>query len=412
MNPMTEQEALDLFLKIRSEYDSIPFPKYRNANLNDLKKKYEVLKELKVHLKDNMAYARLENSFLQTIKRLSPSGDWRNVSERGINKSIPPVIKKGGKAETNIHFPFEWEDKHSKKLCSITGYWNARHLMAMDVISYCFLLKTGGNSLPKEVSPIFEDIESIKLREMELKPFLDKSPIPSEVTEEDIPIIKNQKYWVKLSDKDFRRFTGKEMSSNEIMNLLRETSSVEFCLSFPVRLFRGDRKDAKERWYDMTIFSRLFELASINIDVRKDGVVQGREYYIVFSTILGELFVHNLLTFNFDWVDKKLYNLPRSAQIFYRHFLLHNNFSSIQLNLDTIVSEMNFLDKNITNLIKNLELNTLEPLKRNGLILSYKETEGLQGIKYEIKRPNKKKPDLSKASDKNDTNEEDEGIGK
>lgn len=402
---MTEQEALDLFLKIKSKYDSIPFPKYRNASLDDLKEKSKLLKELKVFLKDNMAYARLENSFLQTIKRLSPSGDWRNVSERGINKSIPPVIKKGGKAETNIHFPFEWEDKHSKKLCSITGYWNVRHFMTMDVISYCFLLKTGGNSLPREVTPLFESLDSIKLREREMQQCFDRSPIPSVVTEEDVPIIKNQKYYVKLGDKDFRRFTGKEMSSNEIMNLLRDTSSVEFCLSFPVRLFRGDRKDAKERWYDMTIFSRLFELASINIDVHKDGIVQSREYYIVFSTILGELFVHNLLTFNFDWVDKKLYNLPQSAQIFYRHFLLHNNFSLIQLNLDTIVEEMKFLDKNITNLIKNLELNTLEPLKRNGLILSYKQTEGLQGFKYEIKRPNKKKPDLSKASDKNDAKE-------
>ncbi len=284
--------------------------------------------------------------------------------------------------------------------------------MSMDAISYCFLLKTGGNSLPREVSPIFEDIESIKLREMELEAFPDKSQIPPQVTEEDIPIIKNQKYWVKLSDKDFRKFTGKEISSNEIMNLLRETSSVEFCLSFPVRLFRGDRKDAKERWYDMTIFSRLFELASINIDVHKDGIVQGREYYIVFSTILGELFVHNLLARNYDWVDKSLYFLPQSAQIFYRHFLLHNNFSSIQLNLDTIVNEMNFVDTNKTNLIKNLEINTLEPLKRNGLILDYKQIEGLQGIKYEIKRANKREANSSNTSNKIMSDREDVGIGK
>lgn len=74
--------------------------------------------------------------------------------------------------------------------------------------------------------------------------------------------------------------------------------------------------------------------------------------------------------------------------------------------------EMNFLDGNITNLISNLELNTLEPLKKNGLILSYEEMEGLEGIKYEIKRPDKKRTDPSKASHENETKREDEGIGK
>jgi hypothetical protein len=88
-------------------------------------------------------------------------------------------------------------------------------------------------------------------------------------------------------------------------------------------------------------------------------------------------------------VSSDLYNLPPSAQIFYRRFLLHHNFSTTSLNLDTIVQEMNFLDKNKTNLVNVMEQNILEPLKQNGLITSYEKTEGLLGIKYEISLPEK-----------------------
>lgn len=126
---------------------------------------------------------------------------------------------------------------------------------------------------------------------------------------------------------------------------------MEFCISFPVRLFRGDKTGPKEKWYDMDVFSRLFEPASIDVDVRKDGIVQKREYYVIFNTIFGELFVHNLLSRNYDCVNSDLYKLPPSAQIFYRRFLIHHNFLTESLNLDTIAREMNFRDTNPTNLV-------------------------------------------------------------
>jgi hypothetical protein len=46
------------------------------------------------------------------------------------------------------------------------------------------------------------------------------------------------------------------------------------------------------------------------------------------------------------------------------------------------------------------------------LILADEKMEGLQGIKYEIKRPDKKRTDSSKASDENETKGQEEGIGK
>jgi hypothetical protein len=51
---------------------------------------------------------------------------------------------------------------------------------------------------------------------------------------------------------------------------------------------------------------------------------------------------------------------------------------------------MNFTDKNHTNLLRSIEEHTLEPLKRNGLILSYEKVEGLhQDPKYVIYLPEK-----------------------
>jgi hypothetical protein len=146
----------------------------------------------------------------------------------------------------------------------------------------------------------------------------------------------------------------------------------------------------KEKWYQMNVFSRPFELGYKDNE-RSDRVVLSRIYFIFFNTILGELFVHNLLTKGYDWVGSNFYNLPSSAQIFYRRFILHHNYPSIQLNLDTIVENMNFTEKNRSDLIECIETNSLEPLKKNGLIVSYERKEGLQGLKYLITLPQKSK---------------------
>lgn len=179
------------------------------------------------------------------------------------------------------------------------------------------------------------------------------------------------------------------MSSNDILNLLLETSRVEFKLSFPVRLI-GENEKMKEDLFPMNIFSRLFELAYINKNIRKDGIVQKREYFVVYNTMLGELFVYNLLTQNYDMVDKGLYDLPASAQIFYRRFLHYHNYYSMKLNLTTIIERMNIQNKNMTNVIKGIEQNILNLLKSRRLIVTYKKLTAFDGWpQYKIILPNK-----------------------
>jgi len=407
---MNKKEAKEAFYKLRSEYNAIAYPKYLNTDLNDLQSKYNVLKEMEEFLRDDFTYARLVNSISQIIAKLSVMGTRSNTSERGMNKAIPPVIRRGSKE----FVLYEWESDKSGKVCSIIGDWDARSYMVMDVVGHLFLLKENGDIIPYEITPIFSDYDSIRRREQEINTnnIGRLNDAPMIITEEDLPALTKQKY-VRFDDRHFRNFTGLKLCSNDIFNLLKKTSRVEFRIEFPVRMVTDKGKSMKEKWYSMNVFSRPFELGYIDKEVRKDGIVQNRFYYIIFNTILGEMFAHNLLTKNYDWVDNNLYHLPQSAQIFYRHLLLHHNLTKQEFNLSTIVERMRFKDTNITNLISNLEINTLNPLKKYGLILDYKQTKGHSGIKYEIALPKKGSNDSRRPqADTTGISEEDVGSGK
>ena len=52
---------------------------------------------------------------------------------------------------------------------------------------------------------------------------------------------------------------------------------------------------------------------------------------------------------------------------------------------------MGFQDKNIANLINGFENNTLGPLQNAGFIISYEREDGLNGKKYVIHKPPKKR---------------------
>ena len=371
---MNHQEAQEAFQKIWDEYDRLEYPKYRHIDLESAQKKVNALNDLKEYLGDDPLFRNLLNSLSQTISRLTLDRKWRNTSERGINKVIPYVVRKKGES---IDFPFQWVEEKSGQLCFIDkGYWGARNYMVMDVVGYFFLLKEGRDLLPKDSKPIFENLESIRKREGELNP----------------PTHLKSKYSVTFTDQDFRKFTASNLSSNEIFQLLRETSQVEFKLVFPVRL-TDKKRGSEEHLYTMNYFSRVFEFAYVDKEKRKDEIVTLREYTVVFKTLLGELFAHNLLSKNYDWVDTGFYKLPQAAQVFYRRFLLHNNFPSIPISLENISAKLNYQDQNETNLPKTVEQSILIPLKDYGLISSYEKEEGLAGLKYVVHR-NSRLPSL------------------
>jgi len=388
---MTKEETLLILNRIIDDYNTLKNPKFRNADVDALKRDYDLLMEMKAFQKENRLYANIVNAISQTISKINPKNNNRiSVSERGINKAIPPVVRKRNQIAQS---PFEWIDKNSSEKCFINnGYWGAKNYIVMDIIGYYLLLKEGKDLLPKEPAPIFNDMNSIAVRESNISCNKITSSNQSSMNDQDIKRIEQTRYWIQFDDKEFRKSTLLDMSSNEIRDLLLETSRVEFKLVFPVRMWNG--KKAKEQTYNMNLFSRLFEFGYVDRDTRSDGIVQSRQYYVSFNTTLGELFAHNLLSKSYDWVDNRFYNLPYNAQVFYRRFLLHNDFKSIPFKIETIRNGLNLRDSNITNLTGTIETNILQPLIEQGLIDNYiKGKDGLYGLKFTIKRSKKRKPD-------------------
>jgi hypothetical protein len=346
--------------------------------------------KIKPFFEDNGIYTRLINGISQILARLenemklselSKDEIWSNLSERGMNKVIPPVYKRHS---TDSTVPAEWTDKWGNACYLSNGYWGAKNYMVMDVIGYLWLLKQGGDSLPEDTTPIFLDLENVITKENELraKPLDFKTEKTTEPGSNKC-VESNSLYSLSFDDSYFRRCTGLKLSSIDIKNLLLETARVEFKLTFPVRLKDSGNKEVLHR---MNFYSRFFELAVENEKSRKDGIIQHRRYRVFFTTILGQLFINNLKAKFNSKLDIKFYTLPESAQIFYRRALLHNSFNRTEMNRETIANIIGLKDQNYTNLTKTIETNVLEPLKHGGFIDSYSKTDGMKDVKFIIVR--------------------------
>jgi hypothetical protein len=376
---MSTKTAHNQFLEIKAYYDAVKPPKYRHVDLSTFRDKYHTLKGLKRLLGDDIEYKRLVSAMSQILSKLlkhSALEEQRtkgnivfNFSERGTNKVVPAISKSMGTT-----FPVEWQDKWGNTCYVNNGYWGAKNYRVMDVISYFFLLKEGGDCLPTGSLPIFDDLIEIEQRESQLN------------NVQSIGLNKIKSHSVSFNDDDFRKATGLTMSSSDILSLLHETSSVEFKLTFPVRLRSTGNKENRHR---MNYFSRFFELGYEDTKIKSNEVVLSRRYHIRFNTLLGELFVNNLLAKFNDRIDLHFYLLPDSAQIFYRRALLTNNFAEITFTLDKIAKYAGLTDKKLSNLTKTIEHNILEQLKEYRYIDSYEKKEGLNGIKYTIRRQGK-----------------------
>jgi hypothetical protein len=381
---MNQDQAYQIFSEIKDYYDLIQSPKYRNVDLKVFKEKYDTLSGIQEYIGSDQSYIRLINAMSQIIARLVKQEKlsdipkdkiWSNLSERGMNKVIPAVYNKKGTT-----FPIEWTDKWGYICYVSNGFWTANNYRVMDALGYMFLLKEGGDTLPDGYNPIFNDLFDVISRENQLRN-PDKAGANSEI---QLHRVSGSKYSISFTDKDFRKNTGTRLNSSEILDLLLQTSRVEFKLSFPLRLKSTGNK---EIIHQMNFFSRFFELSYEDIKIRKDGIVQNRRYRVYFNTLLGELFVNNLKARFNDRVDLRFYTLPDSAQIFYRRQLMHNNFKTMEIYLHKIAEAAGLRDTNKVNLKQTVENNILGPLKEHGYIQSYENTEGLDGTtKYIIMR--------------------------
>lgn len=387
---MDNEKAKVIHRSICRYYNSIPYPKYRNVDFKAFKQKYTELIELKSLLNEDTTYIILVNAMSQILARLKNEIElselpedriWSNLSERGMNKAIPPVDKKN---QDTGAVPVEWTDRRGNTCYLSNGYWGAKNYMVMDVIGYLWLLKQGGDRLPEDTTPLFSDLNSVISKENELNNTVLDPDIEGTVgTKLNKSDESTSPFSVSFDDRYFKRCTGHKMSSNDILQLLLDTARVEFKLSFPIRLKEtGD----KEVIHKMSYYSRFFELGVEIEKSRKDGIIQHRRYRVYFTTLLGQLFINNLAGRFNDKLDIRFYTLPDSAQIFYRRVLLHNSFKRTEINRETIADVIGLKDQNKTNLSGTIETNALEPLKQMGLIDSYKKAEGMKDVKFIITR--------------------------
>jgi len=369
---MNDNSAQETFNQIKTYYESVPSPKYRNIETADFETKFKQLIELKDAVGHDDSYPKLVNAMSQILSKITAKDrvrEWFNYSERGMNKVIPAISKR-----MDITLPFEWTDKWGYDCFVSNGYWETKNYRVMDALGYMFILKEGGDCLPKNAKPLFEDLYDLRQRESMLN-----SPQTN--------IGKGSKHDIWFKDSDFKKFSGLKLSSTGIMALLLETSRVEFKLTFPVRL---RTTEAKENIHPMNYFSRFYELGYEEVKVKGNGVILERFYHVVFNTMLGEMFVSNLLAKNNSKIDHRFYLLPDSAQIFYRRALVHNNFPNMQFALATIAEFTGLKDTNQRNLRATVESNILTPLKESGLIDSFENiSDDPKYPKYCIKRSGK-----------------------
>jgi hypothetical protein len=350
--------------EIKAFYDSILSPKYRHTDLDTLNEKFEQLQGLKNDLGHDKAYILLINAMSQIMAKLEKSSRlvkmpndriWSNLSERGINKAIPAIMKRRGQS-----WPVEYTDRWENTCHVSNGHWQTKNYRVMDVVGYMFLMKMGGDCLPKDATPIFNDLHDIQQLENQLNGGSNNI------------LCTGKRHYIRFTDDQFRQFSGFKLGSTQIRDLLLHTSRVEFKLTFPVRL---KSTGSKENTHRMNYYSRFFEMGYEDLNVKNNGVVLARRYTINFNTLLGELFVNNLLAKFNDWIDTRFYLLPNSAQYFYRRALIHHNFRRKEFNLATIAEYAGLTDSNPWNLVTTIDSNIMEPLIEKGYIDSYEKVD-------------------------------------
>lgn len=351
---MDNNEALVALNRIRNRYNAIPAPKYKNAVFAVLQEDFDQLKNMKELLRDNTEYHKLISSIGKVLSRSQPLyGQWKNISERGANKSIRPTSRHNSNGDGYT----EWNNKYGQQQAYIPGNnWSARHFMALDIMGYAYMLQLGGNLMPKTSRPIFNNAHDISL--------------------------KDENFTVNISDKQFRQYSIPTMKSKDICQLLQEVSSSTFKLNYPVRLLFHKNGKSGEEIYSMPVFNTFFTLGAITGRTNKT-------YRIIFNTLLGQLFLHNLHVKNYDYIAADIYHLPKSAQVFYRRFILNNNYIKISVNLSNIIKALGYTYSNTTALVTTIKETVIQPLIDSGILASYTFVDGLTDKKFVLHKSSK-----------------------
>lgn len=118
----------------------------------------------------------------------------------------------------------------------------------------------------------------------------------------------------------------KSYSTKRIEKLIEELSEVKLCVNYNVSYYDDTNKHYVYKKIYNKIPSRLFRIQErLDIPYRSGGI--HKVYKIAFDTILGYLFIHNILSSNGNYIPTNFYNMSKEAQLMYKNMLLTTSIS-------------------------------------------------------------------------------------
>jgi hypothetical protein len=154
-----------------------------------------------------------------------------------------------------------------------------------------------------------------------------------------------------------------------IKTLIRRTAEVKFTLEYPVRvpLVRHIKKGD-----GLLPIIKGVDLESVKVENENIFNVEfnGDSVRVIYNTLLGNIFFHNLLTLNTDWFEENYLKLDGYASAIYRRFFVTRSGNKVDtLPIKQIVD---YFDWSKSSRYPEVIKSAFEDIKNAGLIADYK----------------------------------------
>ena len=150
---------------------------------------------------------------------------------------------------------------------------------------------------------------------------------------------------------------------------MRKTSEVKFTFEYPVRvpLIKKTKKGDEE-------FETIKNVYLKNVKVENENIFSvefnGDSARVIFGTVLGNLFCHNLMTLNTDWFEENYLKLDGFASAIYRRFFVTRSGNKVeQLPIKDLVE---YFDWSKNSRYPEIIRSAFEDIKASGLIADFK----------------------------------------
>lgn len=261
------------------------------------------------------------------------------ASEKSFNRSICPVMNIKGKTVT---YPFILKYGNFQLQLG-KGVLGAKQMMIMDIIGTKLIHQFHGDQnfsgripldnekLVKELSGKYMSAKLLAYVTSHLSP-LNEGKIPEGWYDEDgkLDVIDSEHPRIKkpatviLNDGQLRRELPflRKYSSKQIQQMIVQTSECFLWMNYSI-CFHNGKKYEFFPVNNIPFTSRLFSLEEPKETKKsKSKKVLEREYRIRLDTILGYMFMQNMISSNMDLLPGKFYEMSDYAQLYYRIFIL------------------------------------------------------------------------------------------